>query len=222
MEKIILDTVRLTAADYDSHKVIERLYSDGVSGVKDSSRVLINVVIVSTVEGVDEIQHILKDNVPAKKNIIVKLNSELNIPDKTNIDSVLEFQSACKPYCGLKSFLKLYKENVETHGLVSFDFNDFFSLIRGRNMISILSYEYNDDISNALDDMRDVKAQVDGKYYLAFSVTESKYNNHDEMTSILKAIKEYIDTLFADQCYWNFRVSHSQVVTLFTSIAINS
>lgn len=86
-----------------------------------------------------------------RRNVVIKITSEISIPDEPHIDAILEFQQGSKPYPELKRFLRLYKENVEKRSLLCYDFCDFFMLIRGRNVISIVSYEYRENITEALD-----------------------------------------------------------------------
>lgn len=215
MEEIAFESLRLVAVDHVSEQVINQLRSEGIYSIKNSPYILINIILVSTEECAGNIQKVLNAHPSAKKNIVIKIKSELSIPDESNIDSILEFQPDSKPYSELKKFLQLYKDNVEIHGMICFDFNDFFTLIRGRNVISTVSYEYREDITEALSQLKPAKIQEGDKSLLYFTV--SKFDNK-EMVNRMVPINDFMET-FPDKniMYWNFRESSPQIVTLFTS-----
>ena len=55
MEKIALESLRLIAADYVSQQVIDELRSEGIYSIKNSPNVHVNVVLVSTDKGADNV-----------------------------------------------------------------------------------------------------------------------------------------------------------------------
>lgn len=218
MKETALESVRLLPADSVSELMIHQLRLDGIYTIRNSSYITVNIVLVSTERGVDNVLNVLQEHQPARKNVIVKITPELSVPNGPGIDSILEFQPDSKPYSELKEFLKLYKGNVEIHGMICFDFNDFFTLIRGRNVISTVSYEYREDITEALSQLKPSKIQNGDRYLLYFTV--NKFDNK-EMPYRLVPINDFMET-FPDKniMYWNFRESSPQIVTLFTSTPI--
>lgn len=108
----------------------------------------------------------------------------------------------------LKHFLQMYKENVEIHGMVGFDFRSFADIIRGKNVVSIYSYEYQDDIAEAISHLKPVNLKDNGKYLLSFTV--GKYDEK-ALSRHLASLNEYMDT-FPEECslYWTYRVATSQ------------
>ncbi len=100
------------------------------------------------------------------------MTPELSIKDESDIDSILSFlpEPGCNPYMELKHFLQMCKENVENHGMVGFDFRSFFDIIRGKNVVSVYSYEYQDNIAEAICHLMSVNLKDNGKYLLSFTV----------------------------------------------------
>lgn len=172
MKEIAFDSLLLIAADDVSQQAINQLRSDGIYSVEDRSCTLINMILVSTSEGAEHVHQVLENHERARKNVVVKMTPELSIKDESDIDSILSFQqnSGCNSYMELKYFLQVYHENVEIHGMAGFDFRSFSDIIRGKNVVSVYSYEYQDDIAEALSHLKPVNLKDSGKYLLSFTV----------------------------------------------------
>lgn len=219
MKEIAFDSLLLIAADDVSQQAINQLRSDGIYSIKDRSCTLINMVVVSTAEGAEHIHQVLENHERARKNVVVKMTPELCIKDESDIDSILSFLSepGCNPYMELKHFLQVYHENVEIHGMVGFDFRSFSDIIRGKNVVSIYSYEYQDDIAEAISHLKSVNLKDSGKYLLSFTV--GKYDEK-ALSRHLASLNEYMDTFPEESSlYWTFREATPQKVTLFASIS---
>ena len=219
MKEIAFDSLLLIAADDVSLQAINQLRSDGIYSVEDRSCTLINMVVVSTAEGAEHIHQVLEDHERARKNVVVKLTPELSIKDESDIDSILSFlpEPGCNPYIELKHFLQMYKENVEIHGMVGFDFRSFADIIRGKNVVSVYSYEYQDAIAEAICHLKSVKLKDNGKYLLSFTV--GKYDEKT-LSKHLASLNEYMDTFPEESSlYWTYREATPQKVTLFASIS---
>ena len=65
MENIILKSARLIATDDESIKIIERLRSEEVYGQENNEWQLMNIVLVSSTEGVENIPNVLSKDSPA-------------------------------------------------------------------------------------------------------------------------------------------------------------
>ena len=177
------------------------------------------MVVVSTAEGTEHIHQVLENHERARKNVVVKMTPELSIKDESDIDSILSFQQnpGCNPYMELKHFLQVYHENVEIHGMVGFDFRSFSDIIRGKNVVSVYSYEYQDNIAVAIRHLKPVNLKDNGKYLLSFTV-----GNYDEkaLSKHLASLNEYMDNFPEESFfYWTYRVAIPQKVTLFASIS---
>ena len=98
MENVIFDSVRLIATDDESNGIIERLRSEGVYGQEDKELLFMNIVLVSSAEGVAKLPDVLSNKSLAKRNIIIKTNPSLNIDNDINYYSVLTFFDEADPY----------------------------------------------------------------------------------------------------------------------------
>ena len=96
MEKIVLESLRLIAADYVSQQVIDELRSEGIYSIKNSPNVHVNVVLVSTDKGADNVNEILETHACTRRNVVIKMNPELSIKEESDIFSVLSFHADSK------------------------------------------------------------------------------------------------------------------------------
>ena len=162
MEKIALESLRLIAADYVSQQVINEFRTEGIYSIKNSPNVYVNVVLVSTDKGADNINEILETHACTRRNVVIKMNPELSIKEESDIFSILSFQAGSNPYLELKKFLQLYNICIENHGILCFDLSDFLIVIRGRNVISTHSYVYKKDITEALAHLKSIYIKENG------------------------------------------------------------
>ena len=218
MEKIALESLRLIAADYVSQQVIDELRSEGIYSIKNSPNVHVNVVLVSTDKGADNINEILETHACARRNVVITMNPELSIKEESDIFSILSFQADSNPYLELKKFLQLYNICIEKHGLLCFDLSDFSILIRGRNVISTHSYVYKKDITDALAHLKSICIKENGRYLLA--ITIAGYDNN-EMEKMMLPVSDYMET-FPDKSIFHFTITEAtpKTLTLFTSIPL--
>ena len=220
MEKIALELLRLIAADYVSQQVINELRSEGIYSIKNSTNVHVNVVLVSTDKGADNVNEILETHARARRNVVIKMNPELRIKEESDIFSILSFQADSNPYLELKKFLRLYKICIEKHSMICFDLSDFLILIRGRNVISIHSYVYNKDITDALEHLKSIYINIkeNGRYLLAITIAD--YDNN-EMEKMMLPVSDYMET-FPDKSIFHFTITEAipKTLTLFTSIPL--
>lgn len=216
MEKIALESLRLIAADYVSQQVIDELCSEGIYSIKNSPNVHVNVVLVSTDKGADNVNEILETHARARRNVVIKTNSGLCIKEESDIFSILSFPADSNIYLELKKFLQLYNICIEKHGILCFDLFDFLILIRGRNVISTHSYVYKKDITDALAHLKSICIKENGRYLLA--ITIAGYDNN-EMEKMMLPVSDYMES-FPDKNIFNITITEAtpKTLTLFTSI----
>lgn len=216
MENIIFNSVRLIATDDASSKIIERLKTERVYGQEDKEWQSMNIVLVSSAEGVANIPNVLSKSTPAKRNIIIKTNPSLEIDDDIDYYSVLSFFNDAAPYEEIKSLLCFIHTNEDTNRNIAFDEYEIFVLIKGRNMISTASYSYNENIDEAINELKKIKLHNNRRYLLLFTY---EHNNEGTALDILP-VKNYLETFpnNATVC-WNILESSVNQVTLFTSIS---
>ena len=218
MEKIALESLRLIAADYVSQQVINELRSEGIYSIKNSPNVHVDVVLVSTDKGVDNVHEILETHACARRNVVITMNPELCIKEESDIYSILSFQADSNPYLELKKFLQLYNICIEKHSMICFDLSDFLIIIRGRNVISTHSYVYKEDITDALEHIKSIYIKENGRYLLA--ITMAAYDDN-EMNKMMPPLSDYMES-FPDKSIFNFTITKAtpKTLSLFTSIPL--
>lgn len=214
MEKIALESLRLIAADYVSQQVINEFRTEGIYSIKNSPNVHVNVVLVSTDKGADNVNKILETHARARRNVVITMNPELCIKEGSDIFSILSFQADSNPYLELKKFLQLYNICIEKHSMICFDLSDFLILIRGRNVISTHSYVYKKNLTEALAHLKSIYIKENGRYLLA--ITIASYDNND-MEKLLHPVSDYMESF-----PFNFTITIAtpKTLTLFTSIPL--
>lgn len=217
MKDIILKSARLIATDDASSKIIERLKSEGVYGQEDNQWQLMNIVLVSSIDGVENIPNVLSKSTPAKRNIIIKTNPSLEIDNDINYYSELSFFNGADSYKEIKSLLCFIHTNEDTNRNIAFDEYEIFGLIKGRNMISTASYSYNENVDEAINELKKIKLHDNHRYLLLFTY---EHNNEGTFLDILP-VNNYLEAFpkNATVC-WNILESSANQITLFTSISI--
>ena len=217
MKDIILESDRLIATDDESKGIIERLRSEGVYGQEDKELLFMNIVLVSSAEGVVKLPDVLSNNSLAKRNIIIKTNPSLNIDNDINYYSVLSFFDGADPYEEIKSLLCFIHTNEDTNRNIAFDEYEIFTLTKGRNMISTASYSYNENVDKALNELKKIKLHNNYRYVLLFTY---KHNINGTGLDML-SVSNYLD-IFPENATvcWNIQESSVNQVTLLTSISI--
>ena len=224
MEKIALESLRLIAADYVSQQVIDELCSEGIYSIKNSTNVHVNVVLVSTDKGADNVNEILETHARARRNVVIKTNPGLCIKEESDIFSILSFQADSNPYLELKKFLQLYNICIENHGILCFDLSDFLILIRGRNVISTHSYVYKKDITDALAHLKSICIKENGRYILAITIANDYTDEMKKITlpeKMMSPLSDYMES-FPDKSIFHFTITEAipKTLTLFTSIPL--
>lgn len=224
MEKIALESLRLIAADYVSQQVIDELRSEGIYSIKNSPNVYVNVVLVSTDKGADNVNKILETHARARRNVVITMNPELSIKEESDIFSILSFQADSNPYLELKKFLQLYNICIEKHSMICFDLSDFLIVIRGRNVISTHSYVYKEDITDALEHIKSIYIKENGRYLLAITIANDYTDEMKVITlpeKIMLPVGDYIET-FPDKSllYLTITIATPKTLTLFTSVPL--
>lgn len=224
MEKIALESLRLIAADYVSQQVIDELRSEGIYSIKNSPNVYVNVVLVSTDKGADNVNKILETHARARRNVVIKMNPELSIKEESDIFSILSFQADSNPYLELKKFLQLYNICIEKHGILCFDLSDFLIVIRGRNVISTHSYVYKKDITEALVHLKSIYIKENGRYILAITIANDYTDEMKKITlpeKMMSPLSDYMES-FPDKSilYLTITIATPKTLTLFTSVPL--
>jgi len=210
--KIGIETARLIPVDPESQQILETLKQEDIYHQIDSPYTLVNIFLVSTLGGVSRLASAIHEQASAKRNIILSLDSHLEVDTFLGIDSYLCFQESANPCEQLGQFLYMYRNTVEIHGLISFDFNDFMNLVKGRNQISMVSYPYEQKIDEAVQLLQEHKLQDDSNYLLYFTL---KHYEPKQLEAVLKPIQVYLESFPADTNYYlDFNEAPEQLVAL--------
>ena len=91
MEDIALESAKLIAIDQVSELVINQLRSEGVYSLDNSPYVLMNMLLVSSQSGINNIKSILACQKKVKRTVVVLIDPELQVQEDLGIDSVVSF-----------------------------------------------------------------------------------------------------------------------------------
>ena len=214
MEKVVLESVRLLATDEKSKEIVEKLKAEGIGYMENSGELLLNVVITTSKKEIDKARILLSCQTDARKTVLLRASDMYEAADNDDFDAILSFPTEDNVYANIKSFLYVVYYSLEMHGICSFDFYDFFSLIKGRNIISLQTYPYTSAIEEALSLLKYDRSKIKNKYLLTLCV------GHNE-TDYMKQLREvgdhnFIET-FPDDMVLNFNIIESvlkQVILL--------
>ena len=201
--------IRLMAVDMAGEQIINRLRNDGVHIREDNAPTPVDIVLVSSKEGVQNLSDIPSSYASTTKTVLIQMDSNLHIPEIPGIDSVLSFSPTVDFHNALKRFLLLMRNNIEAQKrpLICSDFYDFFTLIAGRRTLSVYSYKYEDDISMAISDPRSISSIKGARYLLTLALTQKAL---DSLTMAeLLSIENMVKRKFRDADFINYNLTLS-------------
>ena len=94
------------------------------------------------------------------------------------------------------------------HGICSLDFYDFFSLIKGRNIISLQTYPYTSAIDEALSLLKYDRSKIKNKYLLTLCVG---YNETDYMKQLQEVGDHNFIETYPDDMVLNYNIIESDL-----------
>lgn len=189
-EEIVLETIQLIATDDISQKVIEDLKADGIRLQNTKDRMLMNLFIVGSTEGLKKVPAAMSAlTKKAFKNVVVFTNPALDTEEIDDINAFINFGDRKDIHEAIKQFLYHYQETIETPSLIGYDFRSFMQIIEGHNSIKIKSYDYTHDISEALTPLKAISIRKGSKCLLFFTQHEA----NDQHT--LEVVNEYLNSL---------------------------
>lgn len=184
MEKITLKIVRLMAIDDGAKEIVERLKGDGICCKENDCNVLLDVMLATSGKKIDKSSIPLPRQVAGRKTILLQATDAYKAIEHDGFDAVLSFSNYNNVYEKIKSFLYLVHDSLEIHGICSFDFYEFFSLIKGRNSISLQTYPYT-TIEQAFNFLKYDSHKKQNKYLLTLYMGHKgnmdplrKFDNH--------------------------------------------
>ena len=102
-------------------------------------------------------------------------------------DAILSFPNGSNTYEEIKSFLYCIRNFIEIHWMTSVDYHDFYSVIKGKNIISMQRFTYRKDIEEALYKLNYNRDKRKKEYIFAISGV-----NQEEGLRQLQAFDKYL------------------------------
>lgn len=202
-EEIVLETIQLISTDDISLKIIEDLKADGIRLQNTEDRMLMNLFIVGSTDGLKKVPSSMSAlTKKAFKNAIVFTNPALDTEEVDGINAFINFGDNKDIHEAIKQFLCHYQETIETPSLIGYDFRSFMQLIEGHNSIEIKSYDYTHDISEAVTPLKAISIPKGSRCLLFFTQHEA----NDQHT--MEVVNEYLNSL-PDTINYNFSFNTS-------------
>ena len=150
MEEEFMCFVRLISTDKEGEQMVERLRFDGISCSEDDDTPLLSIILASSE---DSLKHLnmssLRQN-NRQKIVLLQTSNIFEVVEKEMLDAILSFPNGSNTYEEIKSFLYCIHNLLEIHWIISVDFYDFYSVIKGKNIISMQRFTYRKNIEEAL------------------------------------------------------------------------
>ncbi|AKU68659.1 hypothetical protein [Prevotella fusca] len=214
MEEVFLLSVRLISTDKESEQIVERLKLDGISCSEDADTVLLSIVLVSSEDSLKylDVSSLVQDH--RQKLVLLQTSGVFDVGEQHFFNAILSFHQNDDAYSQIKSFLYCSYNFIEFHSLISVDFCDFYSIINGRNIISMQRYVYATDVEEALSQLKYDSTNKQDKYIYAIRGAQSI----EEEGRLLKAFAKHISAkLCSDDFRFNIVSGGTRQVVLLTA-----
>ena len=187
MEEEFICFVRLISTDKEGEQMVERLRLDGISCSEDDDTPLLSIILASSE---DSLKHLnmssLRQN-NRQKIVLLQTSDIFEVVEKEMFDAILSFPNGSNTYEEIKSFLYCIRNFIEIHWMTSVDYHDFYSVIKGKNIISMQRFTYRKDIEEALYKLNYNRDKRKKEYIFAISGV-----NQEEGLRQLQAFDKYL------------------------------
>ena len=206
--------VRLISTDKDGEQIVERLRLDGISCSEDDDTPLLSIILASSE---DNLKHLnmssLRQN-NRQKIVLLQTSDIFEVVEKEMFDTILSFPNGSNTYEEIKSFLYCIRNLLEIHWIISVDFYDFYSVIKGKNIISMQRFTYRKDIEEALYKLNYNRYNKQKKYIFAISGVRNQEEGLRQIQAFDKYLSETIFIKESDFCYNIIPYGMKQVILL--------
>ena len=214
MEEEFMWFVRLISTDKDGEQIVERLRLDGISCSEDDDTPLLSIILASSE---DNLKHLnmssLRQN-NRQKIVLLQTSDIFEVDEKEMFDAILSFPNGSNTYEEIKSFLYCIHNLLEFHWIISVDFHDFYSVIKGKNIISMQRFTYRKDIEEALYKLNYNRDKKQKKYIFAISGVRNQEEGLSQIQAFDKYLSEKIFIKESDFCYNIIPYGMKQVILL--------
>ena len=203
MEEEFMWFVRLISTDKEGEQIVERLRLDGISCSEDDDTPLLSIILASSE---DNLKHLnmssLRQN-NRQKIVLLQTSDIFEVDGKEMFDAILSFPNGSNTYEEIKSFLYCIRNLLEIHWIISVDFHDFYSVIKGKNIISMQRFTYRKDIEEALYKLNYNRGKKQRKYIFAISGVR----NQEEGLRQIQAFDKYLsEKTFIEEYDFRFNI----------------
>ena len=206
--------VRLISTDKDGEQIVERLRLDGISCSEDDDTPLLSIILASSE---DNLKHLnmssLRQN-NRQKIVLLQTSDIFEVVEKEMFDAILSFPNGSNTYEEIKSFLYCIRNLLEIHWIISVDFHDFYSVIKGKNIISMQRFTYRKDIEEALYRLNYNRDKKKKKYIFAISGVRNQEEGLRQIQAFDKYLSKKIFIKESDFCYNIIPYGMKQVILL--------
>ena len=214
MEEEFMWFVRLISIDKEGEQIVERLRLDGISCSEDDDTPLLSIILASSE---DSLKHLnissLRQN-NRQKIVLLQTSDIFEVVEKEMFDTILSFPNGSNTYEEIKSFLYCIRNLLEIHWIISVDFHDFYSVIKGKNIISMQRFTYRKDIEEALYKLNYNRDKKQKKYIFAISGVRNQEEGLRQIQAFDKYLSEKIFIKESDFCYNIISYGMKQVILL--------
>ena len=203
MEEEFMWFVRLISTDKEGEQIVERLRLDEISCSEDDETPLLSIILASSE---DSLKHLnmssLRQN-NRQKIVLLQTSDIFEVFEKEMFDAILSFPNGSNTYEEIKSFLYCIHNLLEIHWIISVDFHDFYSVIKGKNIISMQRFTYRKDIEEALYKLNYNRDKKQKKYIFAISGVR----NQEEGLRQIQAFDKYLsEKTFIEEYDFRFNI----------------
>ena len=183
-----VECASLITVDSENKQIVEKLKRDGISCIENGEFTLMKIILANSKEAIEKVNLLSLRQNDNTKLVLLQTSDTFEVDEKEMFDAILSFPNGSNTYEEIKSFLYCIRNFLEIHWTLSVDFNDFYSLIKGKNIISMQRFTYRKDIEEALYKLNYNRDKKKKKYIFAIS---GVYNHEEELRQI-QAFDKYL------------------------------
>ena len=115
----------------------------------------------------------------------------------------------------VKDFLYVFRYNIEIHGMIGFDFNDFMSIISGRKLLSIQIVEFANNFTEGICQFNKTSHISFESFLLSFY-----FKSYDDFTMNQRGLNDFMDLYQTSDdtiIKWNLHEDKNQRIMLMAT-----
>ena len=209
-----VDCASLITVDSENKQIVEKLKQDGISCIEKGEYTIMNIILANSKEAIDKVHLLSLRQNDRRKLVLLQTSDIFEVDEKEMFDAILSFPNGSNTYEEIKSFLYCIRNLLEIHWIISVDFYDFYSVIKGKNIISMQRFTYRKDIEEALYKLNYNRDKKQKKYIFAISGVRNQEEGLRQIQAFDKYLSEKIFIKESDFCYNIIPYGMKQVILL--------